>query len=176
MSVQQFGDARHVLDSIPGPGLRSWRLRVLARDHRAAMTENAIAKEIVDAAFRIHTTLGPGLLESVYHAVLAYELTQRGLQTVSQQAIPVIYGTIRIDIGFRADLIVEDRVIVKIKSVEALAPVHKKQLLTYLRLADKRLGLSINFNAALMKDGITRIVNGLEEESHAKSQGRQENT
>ena len=85
------------------------------------MTENAIAKEIVDAAFRIHTTLGPGLLESVYHAVLAYELTQRGLQTVSQQAIPVIYGTIRIDIGFRADLIVEDRVIVEIKSVEALA-------------------------------------------------------
>ena len=104
------------------------------------MTENAIAKEIVDAAFRIHTTLGPGLLESVYHAVLAYELAQRGLQTISQQAIPVVYGTIRIDIGFRADLIVEDRVIVEIKSVEVLAPVHKKQLLTYLRLADKRLG------------------------------------
>jgi GxxExxY protein len=95
--------------------------------------------------------------------------------TVSQQPIPVVYGTIRIDIGFRADLIVEDRVIVEIKSVEALAPVHKKQLLTYLRLADKRLGLLINFNAALIKDGITRIVNGLEEESHAKSQGRQEN-
>src|SRR5271165_2029772 len=106
--------------------------------------------------------------------VLAYELAQRGLQTVSQQAIPVVYGTIRIDIGFRADLIVEDRVIVEIKSVEALAPVHKKQLLTYLRLADKRLGLLINFNAALIKDGISRIVNGLEEESHAKSQGRQE--
>src|SRR6185295_3871804 len=119
------------------------------------MTENAIAKEIVDAAFRIHTTLGPGLLESVYHAVLAYELTKRGLRTVSQQPIPVIYGTIRIDIGFRADLIVEDRVIVEIKSVEVLAPVHKKQLLTYLRIADKRLGLLINFNAALIKDGIT---------------------
>jgi len=138
------------------------------------MTENAIAKEIVDAAFRIHTTLGPGLLESVYHAVLAYELAQRGLQTVSQQAIPVVYGTIRIDIGFRADLIVGDRVIVEIKSVEALAPVPKKQLLTYLRLADKRLGLLINFNAALIKDGISRIVNGLEEESLAKAQGRQE--
>src|SRR5437588_10162847 len=120
------------------------------------MTENAIAKEIVDAAFRIHTTLGPGLLESVYHAVLAYELAQSGLRTVSQQAIPVVYGTIRIDIGFRADLIVEDRVMVEIKSVEALAPVHKKQLLTYLRLADKRLGLLINFNAALIKDGISR--------------------
>src|SRR5579864_1331575 len=109
------------------------------------MTENAIAKQIVDAAFRIHTTLGPGLLESVYHAVLAYELAQRGLRTVSQQPIPVVYGTIRIDIGFRADLIVEDQVIVEIKSVEVLAPVHKKQLLTYLRLADKRLGLLINF-------------------------------
>ena len=132
------------------------------------MTENAIAKEIVDAAYRIHTTLGPGLLESVYHAVLAYELAQRGLRTVSQQAIPVVYGTIRIDIGFRADLIVEDQVIVEIKSVEVLAPVHKKQLLTYLRLADKRLGLLINFNAALIKDGITRIVNGLQEESLAK--------
>jgi GxxExxY protein len=139
------------------------------------MTENAIAKEIVDAAFRIHTTLGPGLLESVYHAVLAYELAQRGLRAVSQQPIPVVYGTIRIDIGFRADLIVEDRVIVEIKSVESLTPVHRKQLLTYLRLADKRLGLLINFNAALIKDGITRIVNGLEEESHTKSPGRQEN-
>ena len=101
-------------------------------------------------------------------------LTARGLRTVSQQAIPAVYGTIRIDIGFRADLIVEDRVIVEIKSVEGLAPVHRKQLLTYLRLADKRLGLLINFNAALIKDGITRIVNGLEEESHAKPQGRKE--
>lgn len=95
--------------------------------------------------------LRPGLPESVCHAVLAYELAQRGLRPVSQQAIPVVYGTIRIDIGFRADLIVEDRVIVEIKSVEALAPVHKRQLPTYLRLADRRLGLLINFNAALIK-------------------------
>ena len=93
--------------------------------------------------------------------MLAYELAQRGLRTVSQQPIPVVYGTIRIDIGFRADLIVEDQVIVEIKSVEILAPVHRKQLLTYLRLADKRLDLLINFNAALIKDGITRTVNGL---------------
>ncbi len=121
------------------------------------MTENDIAKQIVDAAFRIHTKLGPGLLESVYHTVLAYELAQRGLRTVSQQPIPVVYGTIRMDVGFRADLIVEDQVIVEIKSVEVIAPVHKKQLLTYLRLADKRLGLLINFNASLIKDGITRI-------------------
>jgi GxxExxY protein len=139
------------------------------------MTEIAIAKEIVDAAFRVHTTLRPGLLESVYDAVLAYEPAQRGLRPVSRQAVPVVYGTIRIDIGFRAGLIVEGRVIVEITSVEVLVPVHKKQLLTYLRLADKRLGLLINFNSALIKDGITRIVNGLEEESLAKSQGRFEN-
>ena len=139
------------------------------------MTENAIAKEIVDAAFHIHTGLGPGLLESVYDAVLAYELGRRGLRTVRQQPIPVIYENVRIDTGFRADLIVEDKVIVEVKSVEILAPVHKKQLLTYLRLADKRLGLLINFQVALIKDGITRIVNGLEEEPHAKPPSRQDN-
>src|SRR5947208_7997461 len=111
------------------------------------MTENAIAKEIVDAAFRIHSTLGPGLLESVYDSVLAYELGRRGLRTLRQQAIPVVYENVRIDTGFRADLIVEDKVIVEVKSVELLAPVHKKQLLTYLRLADKCLGLLINFQA-----------------------------
>jgi len=138
------------------------------------MTENAIAKEIVDAAFRIHTTLGPGLLESVYDAVLAFELDRRGLGTVRQQPIPVVYETVRIDTGFRADLIVQDKVIVEIKSVEVLAPVHKKQLLTYLRLADKRLGLLINFHVALIKDGITRIVNGLEEETHAKPPSRKD--
>jgi GxxExxY protein len=133
-----------------------------------------IAKEIVDAAFRIHTTLGPGLLESVYDTVLAYELGRRGLRTVRQQPIPVVYQDVRIDTGFRADLVVEDKVIVEIKSVELLAPVHKKQLLTYLRLADKRLGLLINFQVALIKDGITRIVNGLEDDGHAKSPSREE--
>jgi GxxExxY protein len=129
------------------------------------MTENAIAKEIVDAAYRIHTTLGPGLLESGYDTVLAYELGRRSLRTARQQAI---------DAGFRADMIVEDKVIVEVKSVKLLAPVHKKQLLTYLRLADKRPGLLINFQAALIKDGITRIVNGLEDDSHAKPQSRQD--
>lgn len=138
------------------------------------MTENVIAKEIVDAAFRIHTTLGPGLLESVYDTVLAYELGRRGLRTVRQQPIPVVYEEVRIDTGFRADLVVEDKVIVEIKSVELIAPVHKKQLLTYLRLADKRLGLLINFQVALIKDGITRIVNGLEDDPHAKSPSRKE--
>lgn len=157
--------------------LRGCVLGVLAswRETEEALTENAIAKEIVDAAFPIHMALGPGLLESVYDAVLAYELGRRGLRTVRQQPIPVIYAAIRIDTGFRADLVVEDKVIVEVKSVEILAPVHKQQLLTYLRLADKRLGLLINFHVALIKDGITRIVNGLEEESHAKPQSRQDN-
>src|SRR6266446_1053083 len=125
------------------------------------MTENEVAKQIVDAAYRVHTSLGPGLLESVYEVVLAYELEKRGLHTVRQQAVPIVYQGIRIEMGFRADLIIEDQVIVEIKSVDAVAPVHKKQLLTHLRLADKRLGLLINFNVALIKDGITRIVNGL---------------
>ena len=125
------------------------------------MTENEVAKQIVAAAYRVHTSLGPGLLESVYEVVLAYELEKRGLHTVRQQAVPIVYQEIRIEMGFRADLIIEDQVIVEIKSVDAVAHVHKKQLLTHLRLADKRLGLLINFNVALIKDGITRIVNGL---------------
>jgi GxxExxY protein len=127
------------------------------------MNENAIATQIVDAAFRIHTTFGPGLLESVYETVLSYELTRRGLRIARQQEIPLVYENVRIEIGFRADLIVEDKVIVEIKSIETLLPVHRKQLLTYLRLADKRLGLLINFNVALIKDGIARIVNELDD-------------
>jgi GxxExxY protein len=133
------------------------------------MNENAIAREIVDAAFRIHNALGPGLLESVYEAVLAFELDRRGLSVARQQPIPVVYESIRIDTGFRADLVGEEKVIVEVKSVELLAPVHKKQLLTYLRLADKRLGLLINFHVTFIRDGITRIVNGLEEDAHAKA-------
>ena len=137
-------------------------------------SENAIASQIVGAAFHVHTTLGPGLLESVYEAVLAYELGCRGLQATRQQPIPVVYRDVRMNIGFRADLIVEDRVVVEIKSVEQVAPVHKKQLLTYLRLADKRLGLLINFQVALIKHGIIRVVNGLMEDPHARPLGRQE--
>jgi GxxExxY protein len=125
------------------------------------MTENELAKHIVNAAYRIHTTLGPGLLESVYEATLAHELEKQGIKVLRQQALPVIYETIHMEIGFRADLIVGDKVIVEIKSIEAISPVHRKQLLTYLRLADKRLGLLINFNVDLIKDGITRMVNGL---------------
>ena len=114
------------------------------------------------------------MLESVYDAVLAFELGRRGLRVTRQQPIPVIYENIRIDTGFRADLVVENKVIVEVQSVELLAPVHKKQLLTYLRLADKRLGLLINFQVALIKDGITRIANRLEDDSHAKPQSRQD--
>ena len=127
------------------------------------MTENELSRQIVDAAYRIHTTLGPGLLESVYVLTLAWELEQRGLRVVRQSEVPVVYQGTRIEAGFRADLIVDDQVIVEVKSVETLAPVHKKQLLTYLRLANKRLGLLLNFNVVLIKNGITRIVNGLQE-------------
>ncbi len=127
------------------------------------MTENEIAKVIVDAAYHIHVKLGPGLLESVYESILAYELKKRGLRIVRQHPIPVVYDELRFDEGFRADLIVEDLVIIELKSVEKIHPVHKKQLLTYLKLADKRLGLLINFGEALIKDGITRIANDLKE-------------
>ena len=125
------------------------------------MTENEIATIIVDCSFKVHTTLGPGLLESVYEAVLAYELTNRGLIVVRQQGLPVIYDAIKLDVGFRADLVVNEKVIVELKSVEKIAPVHKKQLLTYLRLSDKKLGLLVNFGENLIKDGISRIANGI---------------
>ncbi len=125
------------------------------------MTENEIAKHVVDAAFKIHTKLGPGLLETVYEAVLAFELKQRGLLFVRQQAIPVIYEDVHLEEGFRADLMVEGKVIVELKSVETIAPAHKKQVLTYLSLTNLKLGLLINFGEALIKDGITRVVNGL---------------
>jgi GxxExxY protein len=127
------------------------------------VTENDISGHIVDVAYRAHSILGPGLLESVYQAVLAKELQERGISVVRQQPIPVVYEDTIIPIGFRDDLIVEDKVIVEIKTIAELAPVHKKQLLTYLRLANKPLGLLINFNVALIKNGIFRIVNGLKE-------------
>ena len=127
------------------------------------MHENEIARLIVDAAYQIHTALGPGLLESVYEVVLASELEKRGLTVTRQAPVPLIYKEMSFDEGFRADLLVHGKVIVELKSIEKVAPVHKKQLLTYLRLSDKRLGLLINFGEALIKDGITRIVNRLSE-------------
>ena len=116
------------------------------------MTENEIAKHVVDAAFKIHTTLGPGLFESVYEIIMAQELASRGIQLTRQQALPVVWENLHLEAGFRTDLIVENKVIVEIKSVEAIAPVHKKQLLTYLRLAKMRLGILINFDVELIKD------------------------
>jgi len=127
------------------------------------MTENEIAKVVVDAALKVHRALGPGLLESVYEVVLAHELRSRGLTVQRQLSVPIQYESIRFDEGFRADLVIEQKVIVEIKSVEMAKPVHNKQVLTYLRLADMRLGLLNNFGTALIRDGITRLVNGLEE-------------
>lgn len=125
------------------------------------MRENELAKIVVDAALKIHKTLGPGLLESVYQAVLAHELRARGLKVEAEVSIPVVYESIRIETAFRADLIVEGCLLIELKSVEQVAPVHKKQVLTYLRLTEIKLGLLINFNEELIKNGIHRVVNGL---------------
>jgi GxxExxY protein len=127
------------------------------------MTEDEVAKVIVDTAYHIHVKLGPGLLESVYRAVLAHELRKRGLHVQAEVDVPVEWEEVRLDIGFRADLIVENKVVVELKSVEKTIPVHKKQLLTYLRLTGCRLGLLMNFGEVLIRDGISRVVNGLEE-------------
>lgn len=123
------------------------------------MFTNDITGEIVDAAIKVHKVLGPGLFESVYEEVMAYELTNRGMFVLRQKAIPVVYEGITMDVGFRADLLVEDEVIVEIKSVEAVKPVYKKQVLTYLRLTNNKIGLLINFNEELLKDGLTRLIN-----------------
>ena len=125
------------------------------------MSENELSRVIVNACFTIHKTLGPGLLESVYEAALCFEFAQLEMNITRQQAIPVCYKGIKLDLGFRTDIIVESKVIIEIKSIESLAPVHGKVLLTYLRLTEKKLGLLVNFNEALIKDGIHRIANGL---------------
>jgi GxxExxY protein len=125
------------------------------------MDENLIAREVVDAAYTVHKELGPGLLESVYEAALCHELLERKLRISSQHSIPVTYKDLQIMDAFRADILVEDKVIIELKSMEAVLPVHKKQLITYLKLSDCKLGLLINFGASLIKNGITRLVNGL---------------
>jgi GxxExxY protein len=127
------------------------------------MKENDISGSIVDAAYKVHVRLGPGLLESVYETILAHELTRRGHRVERQKPVPIVYDGMTFDVGFRLDLLVEDTVIVELKSVEEVAAVHKKQLLTYLRLARRPLGLLINFGAVRIKDGITRLVNELPE-------------
>jgi len=125
------------------------------------MTENELSKVIVDCCFNVHTEIGPGLFESVYEECLYYLLIKNGLLVERQKEIPVVFQEIKMELGFRADLVVEGKVIVELKSVEILAPVHQKQMLTYLRLTEMKLGLLINFNEALIKNGIQRIVNNL---------------
>jgi GxxExxY protein len=124
------------------------------------MTENEIAKQILDAAFRVHTKLGPGLFESVYEVIMAYELTKRGLTAERQKPMPIMYDDIRFDQAFRSDIVVNGKVIAELKSVEALLPIHAKQVLTQLRLSGLKLGLLINFGEAHLKNGIKRIING----------------
>lgn len=125
------------------------------------MSENELSKIIVNTAYHIHSKLGPGLLESVYEEILYYELTKEGLSVERQKGIPVLWDELKMEIGFRADLIVENKVVIELKSVESIAPIHPKQLLTYLKLTGLKLGLLINFNETLIKNGITRIVNNL---------------
>ena len=128
------------------------------------MDENQIGRIVVDAAISVHRELGPGLLETVYEVVLARELRERGLEVERQRPIPIEYRGLKFDEGFRADILVEGKVILELKSVEAVNNTHKKQLLTYLKLTGMKLGYLLNFGEALMKDGITRIVNRLSED------------
>ncbi|MDB5288450.1 MAG: GxxExxY protein [Mucilaginibacter sp.] len=125
------------------------------------MDENELSKIIVNTAFEIHSKLGPGLLESVYEEIMYFELLSKDLKVEKQKGIAVSWKEIKMDIGFRADLIVENKVVVELKSVAEVAPVHSKQVLTYLKLSGCKLGLLINFNEPLIKTGITRIVNNL---------------
>ncbi len=123
-------------------------------------TANEVSRLVIDAAMRVHSTLGPGLLESTYEACLAQELRIAGLNVQSQVPLPVVYDGVKLEVGYRVDLLVEDLVIVEVKSVEALAPIHQTQVLSYLKLSGKSLGLLINFNVVHLKDGIRRFVMG----------------
>ena len=124
------------------------------------MDENEIGRIVVDCAVKVHMRLGPGLLENVYETVLCYEIQNRGLSIQRQVPVPITYDNILFNNAFRADLIVDDKVILELKSVECITKVHKKQLLTYLRLSGRKVGYILNFGEVLMKDGISRIING----------------
>jgi GxxExxY protein len=125
------------------------------------MTENEISKIVFECALKVHKTLGPGLLESAYEECMFYELKKFSLKVEKQKALPLVYEEVKLDVGYRIDIIVEDKFIVEIKSVEALNDIHLAQLLTYLRLSDCKLGLLINFNVKLLKEGVRRVVNGI---------------
>ncbi|MGD9782081.1 MAG: GxxExxY protein [Kiritimatiellia bacterium] len=143
----------------------------------ATASENETGRVVVDAAIAVHRELGPGLLESVYEAVLADELTERGLNVARQVLMPIVFKGKQIDDGYRADIVVNGLVVVELKSIEAIRDVHKKQLLTYLKLGGKKLGYLLNFGEAVMKKGIVRIVNGLPKEvSRQGREDRQEST
>jgi GxxExxY protein len=118
-----------------------------------------IFKKVLDCSFKVHTALGPGLLESAYEECLYYELKQSGLDVQKQKALPLIYEEVKLDIGYRIDLLVENRVIIEIKSVESLADIHMAQILTYLKLSKCKLGLLVNFNVKHLKGGIKRVIN-----------------
>jgi len=124
------------------------------------LTANEVSHTIITAAMRVHTELGPGLLESTYQACLQHELAKAGLRSDAQVALPVIYEGVKLEVGYRVDLLVEDLVVVELKSVDAIAPIHQAQLLSYLKLSGKSLGLLINFNVVHLKDGIKRFVSG----------------
>jgi GxxExxY protein len=124
------------------------------------MEEDGLSMMILEAAFRVHSRLGPGLLESVYQRVLTYELKKGGFSVEAQKSVPIYYDRIRFEAGYRADLIVEKKVLLELKSIETLLPVHAKQVLTYIRLANLRVGLLINFGETRLKNGIKRLVNG----------------
>ena len=121
---------------------------------------NELTQRIIGAAIEVHRTLGPGLLESAYEACLAFELGERGLHVARQVALPVVYKDVQIDCGYRVDLLVEDAVVVELKAVEKLRPIHEAQVLSYLKLSGRHVGLLINFNVTLLKDGIRRLVAG----------------
>jgi GxxExxY protein len=125
------------------------------------MEINEISGQVVDAAMKVHSALGPGLLENAYEACLEHELNKRGLRVERQVELPVVYDGVQIDLGYRLDLVVEGAVIVELKAVEKIAPIHEAQLLSYLKLSNKKIGLLINFNVLHLKDGIKRMVNGL---------------
>ena len=125
------------------------------------MTENEISKIVIESALKVHKALGPGLLESAYEECLFYELKKSSLKVEKQKTLPLIYEEVKLDVGYRIDIIIEDKFIVEIKSVETLNDVHLAQLLTYLKLSDCKLGLLINFNVKLLKEGVKRVVNGI---------------
>jgi GxxExxY protein len=124
------------------------------------VSANAVSRIVVDAAMRVHSTLGPGLLESTYQGCLKHELSKRGCVVQSEVGLPVVYDGFRLDFGYRIDLLVNDAVILEVKSIEAIAPIHEAQIMSYLKLSGKSLGLLINFNVAHLKDGIRRFVMG----------------